>query len=249
VVSAADATRLRNSQTAIRTLVNRDLTAFFGTLNLTGRPEASRDALIEYVTYLVDEYGDAAAAAAAEWYDEVRAAENVPGRYRAMAMPSPYTDGVEGTVRRAAGAFFTEHPDSALPVLLGTVGKYVLAAGRQTITTSTDRDPRASGWRRITRPGACNFCTMLAGRGAVYKEHTVHFAAHGGAGGGECNCAAVPDWDPDAPEVDVRLYVASQRTTSLRTRAADPSAKGHDSAVRQLQHRRQIFRAIEEDMA
>lgn len=238
MVSAADATRLRNSQAAIRTLVNRDLTAFFGPLNLTGRPEASRDALIEYVTYLVDEYGDAAAAAAAEWYDEVRAAESVPGRYRAMAMPSPYVDGVEGTVRRAAGSFFSDAPAAALPILLGTTGKYVLAAGRQTITTSTDRDPRASGWRRIARPGACDFCTFLAGRGAVYKEHTVHFAAHGGAHAGECNCAAVPDWDPDAPEVDVELYQASARTTQWKLRAA----KGDASAARQLARHNELIR-------
>lgn len=51
---------------------------------------------------------------------------------------------------------------------------------------------------------------MLAGRGAVYKEATVHFASHG-----DCNCAAVPSWDQNAPEVDVSLYKASQRTSTM----------------------------------
>ncbi|GEL47412.1 hypothetical protein CHO01_25280 [Cellulomonas hominis] len=242
MVSQADGERLRQVQIAVRKLVRRELTAFFDYLNLS-RPEAARDALLEFVPYLVEKYGDSAAAMAADWYDELRAAENVPGRFRALAQPSPYLDGVEGTVRRAAGSLFTDTPTAALGVLLGTTEKYVLAAARQTITTSADRDPRASGWRRITRAGACDFCVLLAGRGAVYKEHTVHFAAHGGATGGECNCAAVPDWDPDAPEVDVKLYEASVRTTAWRLAAA----RGDQRAVERLaQHNALIQRAIAE---
>ncbi len=244
MVSAADAQRIRQIQASVRTLVERDLTAFFGSLNLA-RPEAARDALIEYVTYLVEQYGDSAAAMAADWYDDLRAAEKVSGRFRALAQPSPYLDGVEGSVRRAAGSLFTDNPSGALDILLGTTGKYVLAAGRQTVTTSTDRDPRASGWRRITRAGACGFCRMLAGRGAVYKEATVHFAAHGGARGGECNCAAVPDWDPDAPEVDVKLYQASVRTTALRLEAA----RGDLSATRDLERHNRLVRAAVEQYA
>lgn len=230
--SAADAERLRQIQAGIRALVERDLTEFWSSLDLH-RPEAAREALLDYVPYLVDQYGDSAAALAADWYDDVRAREQVPGRFRALAQPSPYLDAVSGTVRRAAEALFTGDPAATLGTMLGTTGKYVLAAGRSTITRSADRDPRASGWRRITRPGACGFCRMLAGRGAVYKEATVHFAAHGGAHGGECNCAAVPDFDPDAPEVDVALYKASARTTRM-------------SPAQKARHNELIRRAIDE---
>lgn len=209
MVSSADAQRLRQAQIAVRRIVERDLTAFFGSLNLA-RPEATRDALLEYVPFLVQQYGDSAAAVAADWYDEVRAAEAVPGRFRALAQPSPYQSGVEDTVRRAAGSLFTDAPAGTLTSLLAPVGKYALAAGRQTIATSTARDPRASGWQRVTRSGACRFCRMLAGRGGVYREATAHFASHG-----DCNCAAVPSWDPGAPEVDVALYKASARTTRM----------------------------------
>lgn len=240
--SAADATRLRRVQASVRALVEQDLTEFWSSLDLT-RPEVARDALLQYVPYLVDQYGDSAAALAADWYDDVRARERVPGRFRALAQQSPYLDAVDGTVRRAAGSLFTDDPAVGLGTLLGTTGKYVLAAGRSTITRSADRDPRATGWRRITRPGACGFCRMLAGRGAVYKESTVHFAAHGGAHGGECNCAAVPDFDPNAPEVDVVLYQASQRMTALRNRAA----AGSKVAKRRLQeHSALVQRAIDE---
>ena len=68
----------------------------------------------------------------------------------------------------------------------------------------------AVGWHRETRPGACDFCRMLAGRGGVYKESTVRFAAHD-----DCGCVAVPSWDANAPEVDVMAYVASERTSRM----------------------------------
>jgi hypothetical protein len=209
VVSSADAARLRQAQIGVRRLVERDLAEFFGSLNL-GRPEAARDALLGFVPVLVAQYGESAASVAADWYDDVRASERVPGRFRALMQESPYQSAVTDTVRRAAGALFSDNPGATLLALSATTGKYALAAGRETITASTARDPRASGWQRVTRGGACGFCRMLAGRGAVYRDGTAHFASHG-----DCNCAAVPSWDPDAPEVDVTLYRASQRTTNM----------------------------------
>lgn len=228
MVSPADADRLRRAQAGIRTLVERDLAAFFASLDLD-RPESARDALLEVVPLLVAQYGESAAAVAADWYDEQRAAERVPGRFRAQMAESPYLGAATvGMVRRAAGALFTAQPESALVTLTASTGKYVLAAARQTIVTSTERDPRSSGWQRVTRAGACGFCRMLAGRGDVYKESSVHFASHG-----DCNCAAAPSWDPDAPEVDVSLYEASKRTTSMT-----PQQKAEHNAL--------IHRAVEQ---
>lgn len=207
--SRDDAERLRLAQAGVRALVERDLREMFPSLNLA-RPEDAATALRAYVPALVRQYGEVAATISADWYDEVRAAERVPGRFRAVMADSPYQDASEGLARRAAGALFTPSPEDALATLLPSVGKYALAAGRQTIAVSTYRDPRASGWQRVARSGSCGFCRMLAGRGDVYKESTAHFAAHG-----SCNCAAVPSWDQDAPEVDVEVYKASQRTTGM----------------------------------
>lgn len=237
MVSAAAAAELRKALIGVRALVDRDLTAFFASLNLD-RPESARDQLLEFVPLLVAEYGDVAASFAADWYDEMRDSESVPGRFRAAEQASPYSDATDGLVRRAAGALFTDAPADALVTLTASAGKYALAAGRQTIVTATDLDPRASGWKRVTRSGACGFCRMLAGRGGVYKERTAHFASHG-----DCNCASVPDWDPNAPEVDVTLYEASRRMTALRERAA----AGDASAARRIeQHNALIHRAIEQ---
>lgn len=206
--SAADIKVLRDAQDNVRTLVVRDLRAMFGSMDLS-RPDAAAAALLEFVPALVLEYGDMAASLAADWYDEVRATEGIAGRFRASMMPSPYQDAAEPTARRAAGALFTSSPGDALTALESAVGKYALGAGRSTLTTSSDRDPQASGWQRVVRSGGCDFCKMLAGRGDVYKKATVHFAAHG-----HCNCAAAPSWDANAPEVDVSVYKASERQTT-----------------------------------
>lgn len=227
MVSPADAERLRQAQRGIRALIVQDLAAFFASLNLD-RPETARNDLLAYMPILVAQYGESAAAVAADWYDAQRAAEGIPGRFRAEMADSPYLDAVDGTTRRAAGALFTPTPQDALVTLTASAGKYALAAGRQTIVTSTFRDPRASGWQRVTRPGACGFCRMLSGRGDVYKESTAHFASHG-----SCNCAAVPSWDQSAPEVDVTIYQASRRTTLMT-----PQQKAEHNAL--------IERAVEQ---
>lgn len=215
MVAAADVEELRQAQIDSRTLFVSDLEAFWESLDLA-RPEAARDALLAFTPLLVQTYSEVAAAVAADWYDEARAAERVPGRFRAAVVVPDESLAVERTVRRAAGALFKDVVTSeALWMIAGRAAVYALEGPRQTITTASARDPRAAGWQRVARPGACRFCRLLAGRGAVYKETTVHFAAHGGAKGGECNCTAVPSWDLDAPEVDVRLYEASRRTATM----------------------------------
>lgn len=209
MVAAGEVAVIRRVQQAIVDAVEAELRDLFAALDLS-RPEAARDALLEVVPLLVEQYGEDAAVYAAEWYDEVRAAEGVPGRFRARPAPLTGLERVEQTVRRAAGSLFSGSPELMLPAVLDKVTKYVLEPGRQTVLDSTARDPRAVGWQRVVRAGGCDFCRMLAGRGGVYKEATALFAAHG-----HCNCAAVPSWDPDAPEIDVRAYEASKRTSTM----------------------------------
>src|SRR5665647_1570736 len=173
--SRADTERLRLAQEGVRALLLRDLDAFWSSLNL-GDAARTRDALLKYVPLLVKQYGESAAVVAADWYDEVRAAEAIPGRFRASMMPSPYQDAAEPTARRAAGALFTDRPTDALTSIESAVGKYALAAGRSTITASSSRDPQACGRLGQVRSGGCYFWKMLGGRRtAVDKEATAHF--------------------------------------------------------------------------
>ena len=68
----------------------------------------------------------------------------------------------------------------------GAATRLVLDAGRDTIRNTAVADPRTEGWRRVTS-GGCDFCRMLAGRGAVYREDTADFASHD-----HCACSAEP---------------------------------------------------------
>lgn len=65
--------------------------------------------------------------------------------------------------------------------------RHALDGGRDTVTATSVADQRARGWSRQTSGNACQFCEMLAGRGAVYTEATSDFQSHDG-----CSCTAEP---------------------------------------------------------
>lgn len=65
--------------------------------------------------------------------------------------------------------------------------RHALGGGRSVITDTLRHDQRARGYARVTSGGSCDFCQMLAGRGAVYSARTGSFEAHDG-----CGCSAKP---------------------------------------------------------
>ena len=212
--SRADVETLQAANRGLVALARRDLRAFWSTLDLT-QPERARDLLLEFMPALVEQYGEAAATVAADFYDDLRAAERAPGRFSARMADVVSVDRVQARTRFAAQHLFTETPSQMLTFLTGAATKYVLEPGRATIVQSTAADPAAAGWHRETRSSetyasGCDFCRMLAGRGSVYKDSTARFAAHD-----DCHCVALPSWDANAPEVDAMAYVASQRTSAM----------------------------------
>lgn len=82
-------------------------------------------------------------------------------------------------------------PQAARQIALGrtqgAVARHVLNGGRQTILQSMTAEPRTVRWQRITSGSACEFCSMLADRGAVYRPDTADFPAHD-----NCRCSAQP---------------------------------------------------------
>lgn len=54
--------------------------------------------------------------------------------------------------------------------LAGSANRLTLAGSRQTIVETANRSPAITRYRRVAQPGACDFCEMLAGRGAVYTS-------------------------------------------------------------------------------
>lgn len=227
-MSLAQANELRLGQVEIRRLVESRMNEIVD--YLAGRPgltpQQFRNSLITQTNLVVSQYGDVAASMAAEWYEDIRVSEGVRGSFRALPQPSPYdASAVDGMVRRAVGPMFDEVPDVAavMRTVASKAGKYVLGASRETVRKNSFIDPRGVGFQRVARPGACDFCIMLVGRGAVYKKETAFFAAHDGI----CNCAAVPSWDRGAPEVDVDLYEISKRTTGM----SESARKRHRATV------------------
>lgn len=65
--------------------------------------------------------------------------------------------------------------------------RHALNGGRETITGTITADPKARGYQRVTSGNACDFCSMLADRGAVYGAESADFEAHD-----RCGCTAEP---------------------------------------------------------
>lgn len=195
--SAVD--RQRRAQASVRRLAQRDLRAFFESLDLS-RPEAARDALLQFVPTLTDRYGNVAATLAADYFDELRADAKVPGMFRATLAPTAPVDQAQGSVRYAAGNLFTDDPAGALPLLAQAVGRFVLAPGRQTFADATGADPAHPRWARVPAGAqTCAFCVMLASRGFVYRsEKSADVRSRDqDRYHSDCDCTAVADWSDD----------------------------------------------------
>lgn len=69
----------------------------------------------------------------------------------------------------------------------GAAMRHALDGGRDTIMGAVRADSRAVGWARIASGKACEFCSLLADRGAVYGEDSADFPSHD-----HCSCSAEP---------------------------------------------------------
>ena len=185
-------------------LARRRLEAFFGTLDLS-RPERARDALLEFLPILSDEYGNVAAVAAAEWYESVR--KGVLGGTFAASLGDPIgRDQVQGTVRWAADGLFSENPTATLDLLSGSLQRFVTYSSRVTVARNAARDPRKPRFARVpTGAKTCAWCTMLASRGFVYASKKTAGDLGHGAGDDfhdDCDCQVVVEWDRHQHHID-----------------------------------------------
>lgn len=180
------------AQRRVVELARQDLQDFWNLLDLS-RPELVRDELLAFVPTLVQQYGDVAATAAAEWYEELRAG-NVPGRYQAVLASGADPEAVAGSVRYAAGGLFTDTPDTALASINGAVQRLVQYSGRETIARNVAQDKSRPRFARVPQGVTCAWCSMLASRGFVYhsKKSAGETASHFHD---DCDCQIVPSWD------------------------------------------------------
>lgn len=202
---------LRRGERELTRLAANDLAALWR--QVSNFAEA-RMALADVLPALIDTYGQAAAAVAADWYDEARAAADVSGSFRAL----PASINETGAEALAGWAADKGTDLEAIRVLAeGGLQRRILNFSRQTVMGSSMADPRAEGWQR-TGVGECTFCNMLIGRGAVYTKATVDFGAHD-----HCKCGAVPAFR-GRPKPVRRYKVSPRREVDPQTGEPIPDA-------------------------
>lgn len=180
------------AQRRVVELARQDLQEFWNLLDISN-PALVRDELLAFVPALVQQYGDVAATAAAEWYESLRA-ESVDGRYQAIMASSADSELVAGSVRYAVGNVFDGSPDQALALLNGSIQRLVQYSGRETVARNVAADKSRPRYARVPQGVTCAWCTMLASRGFVY--HSKKSAGElDGHFHDDCDCQIVPSWD------------------------------------------------------
>lgn len=188
-----------------------------------------RKALISYAQALSDRYGEAAAALACQFYDDVAA---VSGVDIPTAEPAE-TSTIQETAREVNGAI----KRSFLPQNVGSaVGRLVKRSASDTIIKNALRDGAEFAW--IPSGDTCPFCLMLASNGwqyaskqAIRKGHAVHIHQN-------CNCeyairfdrkSEVEGYDPEVykqayEKADGNTWQEKIRSMEKIRREADPES-------------------------
>ncbi|WP_193510474.1 hypothetical protein [Cryobacterium sp. BB736] len=132
-------------------------------------PRKVRNTLIAAFPELIGPYITTAGELTAVWYEDLRRAA-LGGTFYATASGEVNAAQVNALVRWGVRPLFGQSDSTALSLIGGGIQKMVAGAGRHTIDANARKDVASTSWARVARPGACKFCTMLAGRGAVYRS-------------------------------------------------------------------------------
>lgn len=175
--------QLRRRQDALTRLASTDLAVLWRQVS---NAVELRIALQDVLPALTLTYGQAAAAMAAEWYDELRSAVGIGGSF--VALPAV----LDGQATDALALWATSSGADLVSIqtlVEGGLSRRINDWSRLTITESSVADPSARGWQRVGL-GGCDFCAMLIGRGEVYTETTASFDSHD-----HCHCGAEPAFE------------------------------------------------------
>lgn len=199
-----DVERLRAANARIVAMARADLTAFFRTLD-PSEPDALVAALMEFTPALVREYGDLAAAVAAEWYEELRSQHPALSPYSAQLASPQASPAVQGSVGYATADVASD--PKALTKLLGALQRHISYSTRETIRRNVAGDPARPRYARVpTGARTCAFCEMLASRGFVYaSEASAGDRARDGFGDDfhdDCDCQVVPEFDAERHHIE-----------------------------------------------
>lgn len=168
------------------------------------------------VEAITTHYGRASSAAALNFYRLERGSVGVAGRPRLDLAPvtptAEVTKAVEQALSPLYGPVTPESLQTAEDAVASVTERMVLDQSRATLIGAVGQDKAAKGWARVTEPGACSFCRLLATRGAVYKtEESGNFRAHHkqpNGSGGTCRCHVEPTFTAYEPTAQARQDLA-----------------------------------------
>lgn len=190
---------------ALHQLANASLVELRQLWSLLGRgatefPVEVKEALIESLPVLVDQYGQVASDLTMEWYDSL----DVNDGFKAKPPPPVSSEAVQASALWAAQPLFD--PDGVdvagvLQRLSGTMTRQVYNQARETVWYNAERE-ELGGVARVTRANGCGYCRMLASRGFAYRsEGTAEAGSHD-----HCRCVVLPRKkgisDKDIPNLD-----------------------------------------------
>lgn len=189
------AQKYRSAQVALRAKTLKDLLKLWPAFDVNNI-KRTWPAFEEASVLLVQAHARTSAGLASAFYRMVREASGASGLY-APQLVIPPTDAIvaglqivgpyNAAKQLALGKLPEEVAKNTLVNLSGETTRHVLNAGRMTVVETTKADSEARGWRRETSSNPCSFCSMLAGRGAVYSSDTADFRSHR-----HCACVATP---------------------------------------------------------
>lgn len=126
---------------------------------------------MQFFPELVASYGDVSALLATDFYDMLRDVPPSAASFQAAFAQPLDTKQAEGSARWAVGALFQEDVELFTSQILGATQRLVWQRGRDTIFSSAAQDPVRTGVARVPRgTDTCEFCIMLASRGAIYSS-------------------------------------------------------------------------------
>lgn len=150
-----------------------------------------------YLPLVAEKFGAVAAVAAAEFYDESRAASKAKGRYRATTAKGALWK-VDRDVKYAASGSFAYADVKAF--LTETVQGVVRDYGRQTIAENSRMDAWSDGYCSVpTSDNPCAFCIIKAlgspGGMRKYHDEVLRDEVFEDAWHDNCSCILQPTWE------------------------------------------------------
>lgn len=177
------ASRYRSAQRGLTRLLVRDVRRL-RRLIIPSRLQQTVPDWIEATRAVVEQYGQASSALAADWYEAQRVAARVTGSFTVPLVGPPPDEQVDESLRWATKDLWPRPQEEASPAQREPIEvrlaqaekkaeqvaqKLVADQGRGTVREAVRRDRQAIGYARTAALGACSFCKLMATRGMVFK--------------------------------------------------------------------------------